>query len=133
MTDNPYASIDDIFACSDLREQDVTAHAWRINGKAAKVRVRGMSLATRERIKSESGGDLTKLVAGYIQAGFVNPPLTLSQAEKLVAEKHAGQIDTIAGLINALSEIDYESITAEAKRISGMDDSTEQAISPVVE
>jgi hypothetical protein len=97
------------------------------------LRVRGVSLETIENIKLESQGSKAKLVAGYLREGFVMPRLDQSQAERLVRDKHAGQVEQLAGLIITLSEIDYESIAAEAKRIAGMDTSTEPANDSSVE
>lgn len=121
-----YASAADLLAADDLPQHTLTVWGWKKNGAALKVRVRGLTLVEREAVRAAAWlptglRDIAVLYAGYLRHGMVVPSLNDEQARQLT-EKHAATVEQIADYISALTELDYDAITAAANDLAQPDD-----------
>lgn len=100
-----YATVDQILLCSDLPQATLTIPHWRINGKPAKIRVRGLSLSERDQV--QKAGDLVAQYCLTWQIACVMPQFTQEQA-KALATKNYDAVEKAVRFIWLLSSLDQE-------------------------
>lgn len=105
-----YASVSAILECDDLPQATLHIPYWRVAGKPAAIRVRGLSLDEREQVQRAGrlANGQTDLAAQYCltwQLGCVLPRFTAEQADAL-RRKNAHAVEQGALFIWTLSALD---------------------------
>jgi hypothetical protein len=109
-----YATIGDLLAADDTVQAEIVIWGQRL-------RVRGLTLEERERVRSPSWKvadvplELAPVV-GYFVYGMVLPPMNMEQA-KLFCKKGARHTAQVYRLIENLTELDYADIIAHAEAL----------------
>lgn len=100
-----YASVRDILENDDLQQATIHVPYWRVNGRAAAIRVRALTLEERERVNSLT--DAADQFCRIWQYGCMQPVFTQEQAQAL-RRKNPNAIDQVARFILTLSRLDQD-------------------------